>query len=101
MWNVWQYASQRPTSLRWCRALTLTGAFPPPSTDDSAAAAAAAAAALRQQLEELGAERRVLPEGARAMRQECTERWVRRPRGLPVKLATARRAGGGEGGRRG
>ncbi|KAG2449899.1 hypothetical protein HYH02_000005 [Chlamydomonas schloesseri] len=47
------------------------------SADKRCAAAESAAAELRQRLEDLSAENRVLQESVKAMRQECTERWVR------------------------
>ncbi|PNH11227.1 hypothetical protein TSOC_001940 [Tetrabaena socialis] len=43
---------------------------------EQGASAEAAAGELRQRLEELSAENRVLQESVRSMRQECTERWV-------------------------
>lgn len=49
-----------------------------------------AAAALRQRVEELEAERRVTQDSMRAMRQECTERWVSEAEGR-------RRGGAGRG----
>ena len=41
------------------------------------AAAESTSESLRKRLEEAGAERRVLQDSVKAMRQECTERWVR------------------------
>lgn len=41
------------------------------------AAAESASESLRKRLEEAGAERRVLQDSVKSMRQECTERWVR------------------------
>ncbi|KAG2428998.1 hypothetical protein HXX76_011242 [Chlamydomonas incerta] len=46
------------------------------SADKRCAAAESVAAELRQRLEDLSAENRVLQESVKAMRQECTERWV-------------------------
>ena len=41
------------------------------------AAAESTSESLRKRLEEAGAERRVLQDSVKAMRQKCTERWVR------------------------
>mgnify|MGYP001807279848 CR=1 FL=1 len=46
------------------------------SADKRCAAAESVAADLRQRLEDLSAENRVLQDSVKAMRQECTERWV-------------------------
>ncbi len=54
--------------------------FPPSPTfrcREEEAAASSTADDLRQQLQALSAENRVLQETIRGMRQECTERWVR------------------------